>query len=158
VAAAGAGEVLTAGSAGTPPREVSLTIPVAPEMEIVATAQAAALGEYIEMSRDKIDEVKLALVEACINAFEHAEARDERVHLTFRVGGDAAGAEWLEVEVIDRGHGFDSGAVEPPSLQKALARERRKRGWGLQIIRSLMDSVEISSGDWGTRILMRKYK
>ena len=74
------------------------------------------------------------------------------------MGGDATGAEWLEVEVIDRGHGFDSGAVEPPSLQKALARERRKRGWGLQIIRSLMDSVEISSGDWGTRILMRKYK
>ncbi|HEY7863324.1 MAG TPA: ATP-binding protein [Thermoanaerobaculia bacterium] len=158
MAAAGAGEVLTAGSAETPPREVSLTIPVAPEMEIVATAQAAALGEYIEMSRDKIDEVKLALVEACINAFEHSEARDERVHLTFRVGGEAAGGEWLEIEVIDRGHGFDSGAVEPPSLQKTLARERRKRGWGLQIIRSLMDSVEISSGDWGTRILMRKYK
>ena len=49
-----------------------MSIPVAPEMEIVATAQAAALGEYLAMTRDKIDEVKLALVEACINAFEHA--------------------------------------------------------------------------------------
>jgi anti-sigma regulatory factor (Ser/Thr protein kinase) len=36
--------------------------------------------------------------------------------------------------------------------------DRRKRGWGLQIIRSLMDLVEIESGDWGTRIVMRKYK
>ena len=28
-------------------RDISLTIPVAPEMEIVATAQAAALGEHL---------------------------------------------------------------------------------------------------------------
>ena len=41
-------------------------------MEITATAQVAALGEWMEMGRDKIDEVKMAVVEACINAFEHS--------------------------------------------------------------------------------------
>ncbi|MGH8699661.1 MAG: ATP-binding protein, partial [Burkholderiales bacterium] len=66
------------GLAAAGAREISLTIPVAPEMEIVATAQVAALGEYIGMGRDKIDEVKLALVEACINAFEHSGTRDEQ--------------------------------------------------------------------------------
>jgi len=141
-------------SAGS--REVSMTIPVAPEMEIVATAQAAALGEYIAMTRDKIDEVKLALVEACINAFEHADCRDEQLHLTFRLGGEK-GREWLEVEVLDKGKGFDSTAVEEPSLEKTF-QTHRKRGWGLQIIKSLMDEVDISSGKTGTRILMRKYK
>ena len=135
--------------------EVSLTIPVAPEMEIVATAQAEALGEYMDMSRDKIDEVKLALVEACINAFEHAHTEDNQVHITFRVGGSAG--EWLEIEVRDRGRGFDAEGLEPPSPQKTFE-ERRRRGWGLHIIKSLMDVVEIASGDWGTRILMRKYK
>ncbi|HEY3203499.1 MAG TPA: ATP-binding protein [Thermoanaerobaculia bacterium] len=138
-------------------REVSMTIPVAPEMEIVATAQAAALGEYIAMARDKIDEVKLALVEACINAFEHADCRDEQLHLTFRLGGEPKGREWLEVEVLDKGRGFNHANVETPSLEKTFA-SHRKRGWGLQIIKSLMDEVEITSGDWGTRILMRKYK
>ena len=137
--------------------EVSLTIPVAPEMEIVATAQAAALGEYLAMTRDKIDEVKLALVEACINAFEHAECRDEQLHLTFRLGRDGHGREWLEIEVRDRGRGFDAEGIESPSPQKTFE-ERRRRGWGLHIIKSLMDVVEIASGDWGTRILMRKYK
>jgi serine/threonine-protein kinase RsbW len=143
---------LTAGA-----REVSMTIPVAPEMEIVATAQAAALGEYLAMTRDKIDEVKLALVEACINAFEHAECRDEQLHLTFRLGRDGGGREWLEVEVLDKGKGFDHASVEPPTPEKTFA-SHRKRGWGLQIIKSLMDEVEITSGHWGTRILMRKYK
>jgi serine/threonine-protein kinase RsbW len=134
-----------------------MTIPVAPEMEIVATAQAAALGEYISMTRDKIDEVKLALVEACINAFEHADCRDEQLHLTFRLGREPRGREWLEVEVLDKGKGFDHAHVEEPSLEKSFA-NHRKRGWGLQIIKSLMDEVDITSGESGTRILMRKYK
>ncbi len=138
-------------------REVSMSIPVAPEMEIVATAQAAALGEYLGLSRDKIDEVKLALVEACINAFEHAHCRDEQLHLTFRLGREPKGREWLEVEVLDKGKGFDQSGVEEPSLEKTFV-SHRKRGWGLQIIKSLMDEVDISSGEWGTRILMRKYK
>ncbi|HTO88877.1 MAG TPA: ATP-binding protein [Thermoanaerobaculia bacterium] len=138
-------------------RDISLTIPVAPEMEIVATAQAAALGEYLGMSRDKIDEVRLALVEACINAFEHAQTRDERLHLTFRMGREDEGADWLEIEVLDQGKGFDHLRIEPPTPEQTF-QGKRKRGWGLQIIRSLMDSVQISSGDWGTRIVMRKYK
>jgi serine/threonine-protein kinase RsbW len=138
-------------------QEISLTIPVAPDMEIVATAQASALGEFIQMPRDKIDEVKLAIVEACINAFEHAHSRDERVHLTFRVGREESGPEFLEVEVLDQGEGFEHTSVDIPSPSKTFE-EGKKRGWGLQIIRSLMDSVAISSGEWGTRILMRKYK
>jgi serine/threonine-protein kinase RsbW len=138
-------------------REVSMSIPVAPEMEIVATAQAAALGEYVGLSRDKIDEVKLALVEACINAFEHADCRDEQLHLTFRLGQESKGREWLEVEVLDKGKGFDQARVEEPSAQKTF-HNHRKRGWGLQIIKSLMDEVNITTGEWGTRILMRKYK
>jgi len=138
-------------------REISLTIPVAPDMEIVATAQASAVGEFIEMPRDKIDEVKLALVEACINAFEHAHARDDRVHLTFRVGREEDAREFLEVEVLDQGKGFDQSLVAAPSTEKTFS-GRQKRGWGLQIIRSLMDSVAITSGEEGTRIRMRKYK
>jgi anti-sigma regulatory factor (Ser/Thr protein kinase) len=106
------------------------------------------------MPRDKIDEVKLALVEACINAFEHADCRDEQLHLKFRLGREQ-GREWLEVEVMDKGKGFDSATVEEPTIEKSFA-SHRKRGWGLQIIKSLMDSRDISGGG-GTRILM-KYK
>ena len=97
------------------------------------------------------------LVEACINAFEHADCHDEQLHLTFRLGREPKGREWLEVEVLDRGKGFDHEKVEEPSPQKTFS-SHRKRGWGLQIIKSLMDEVQITSGDGGTRILMRKYK
>jgi serine/threonine-protein kinase RsbW len=142
------------------PREVHLTIPVAPEMEIAATAQVAALGEWMELGRDKIDEVKMAVVEACINAFEHSGTPDHKVELKFRVGSERAGdgrRTYLEVDVLDNGHGFDPSRVTAPEIGQKL-RAPHKRGWGLRIIRSLMDDVRIESGERGTMIVMRKYR
>ena len=94
-------------------REVHLTIPVAPEMEIAATAQVAAMGEWMEMGRDKIDEVKMAVVEACINAFEHSATPDRKVELAFRVDAEENGrGPYLEVDVADAG--LRPGAPEGP--------------------------------------------
>lgn len=139
-------------------REVHLTIPVAPEMEIAATAQVAALGEWMAMSRDKIDEVKMAVVEACINAFEHSATPDRKVELSFRVGAEEDGrGAYLEVDVADSGHGFDPTRLRTPEIAAAL-RSSRKRGWGIKIIESLMDDVRIESSEKGTRIVMRKYR
>ena len=142
------------------PREIQLTIPVAPEMEIAATAQVAALGEWMELGRDKIDEVKMAVVEACINAFEHSGTLDHKVELRFRVASESGadgGRTFLEVDVLDNGHGFDPSRVSAPQIGEKL-RAPHKRGWGLRIIRSLMDDVRIVSGERGTMIVMRKYR
>jgi serine/threonine-protein kinase RsbW len=139
-------------------REVHLTIPVAPDMEIAATAQVSALGEWMEMGRDKIDEVNMAVVEACINAFEHSATPDHKVELAFRVDADEGGrGAYLEVDVTDAGHGFDPTRLKTPEIAAAL-RSSRKRGWGIKIIESLMDDVRIESGEHGTRIVMRKYR
>ena len=138
-------------------REVHLTIPVAPEMEIAATAQVAALGEMAEMERDKIDEVKMAVVEACINAFEHSETPDRKVELDFRIGIANGNRVFLEVGVADAGKGFDPLRISPPDLAHKL-KSSRKRGWGIKIIESLMDDVRIESDAHGTTIVMRKYR
>lgn len=138
-------------------REVHLTIPVAADMEIAATAQVTAIGEWLEMGRDKIDEVKMAVVEACINAFEHSHTPDQRVHLDFAADESQDGRVFLEVDVRDGGRGFDPSRVATPNLGAKLKSER-KRGWGLKIIESLMDDVRIESGGRGTRIVMRKYR
>jgi len=138
-------------------REVHLTIPVAPEMEIVATAVVSALGEWMEMGRDKIDEVKMAVVEACINAFEHSQTPDRKVELDFRNGVADGSRVYLELGVSDAGRGFDPARVAAPEIADKL-RSKTKRGWGIKIIESLMDDVRIESGTHGTRIVMRKYR
>lgn len=138
----------------TPTREVTLILPMAPDMEIVASQAASALASFIGMSPDRVDEVRMAVVEACINAFEHSHASERKVDITFRLIGEA-GAERLEIRVHDRGMGFAPAAVEEPRIEDKLKGDR-KRGWGLKIIQGLMDEVEILSGSQGTTVVMSK--
>lgn len=135
-------------------REVTLTLPLAPDMEIAASKTATAMAELLRMSPDKIDEVRMAVVEACINAIEHSRAPDRKVYLTFEVLGEDE-PEILRITVRDEGVGFAPEDVEEPSIERKIT-AARKRGWGLKIIRGLMDSVEIVSGTDGTSIVMTK--
>jgi len=137
-------------------REVTLTLPMLPDMEIAASKTATAMAEYMKMSSDKIDEVRMAVVEACINSFEHSHAGDRKVHVTFAVLGEGE-PERLQISIRDRGVGFSPEAVEEPRIEEKL-RADRKRGWGLKIIQGLMDEVEIQSDSAGTNIVMSKYR
>jgi serine/threonine-protein kinase RsbW len=127
---------------------------MAPDMEVMASKTATAVAESMDMSPDRIDEVRLAVVEACINALEHSQAGNRLLFLSFAVLG-TTGPETLEIRVRDEGVGFSPAAVETPHLGEKL-KSRRKRGWGLQIIQGLMDQVEIQSGAVGTTVVMRK--
>ena len=137
-------------------REVTLTLPMIPDMEIAASKTATAMAEFMHMSPDRIDEVRMAVVEACINSFEHSKAEDRKVYITFSVLGDER-PETLQIVLRDTGVGFDPNEVARPSIEEKLKAER-KRGWGLQIIRGLMDDVEISSSGEGTQIVMTKHR
>ena len=137
-------------------REVSLTLPMLPDMEIAASKTATAMAEFMEMSSDKIDEVRMAVVEACINSFEHSSADDRKVYMTFVVRGDGE-PERLEITIRDTGVGFEPNSVEEPRIEEKL-KATRKRGWGLKIIDGLMDEVEIQSSTSGTAIVMSKYR
>lgn len=137
-------------------REVTLTLPMLPDMEIAASKTATAMAEFMHMSSDRIDEVRMAVVEACINSFEHSRAEDRKVYITFSVLGENQ-PERLQIVLRDTGVGFDPKDVARPSIEEKLKAES-KRGWGLQIIRGLMDEVEISSSDQGTQIVMTKHR
>jgi serine/threonine-protein kinase RsbW len=135
-------------------REVTLTLPMAPDMEVAASKTATAIAEFMKMSPDRIDEVRMAVIEACINAFEHSRASDRQVTMTFEVVGKQEPEE-LRITVKDAGIGFDPSALEEPTIEKKLG-DARKRGWGLKIIQGLMDDVEIHSGSEGTTVIMSK--
>ena len=138
-------------------REVTLTLPMLPDMEIAASKTVTALAEFMEMSADRIDEVRMAVLEACINAFEHSRSEDGKVLLTFSVMGEGSEPEKLRIRIEDTGVGFEPADVEEPNIQDKLKAES-KRGWGLKIIRSLMDEVDIHSNSDGTTVIMSKYR
>ena len=137
-------------------REVTLALPMVPEMEIEASKTATAIAEFMRMSPDRIDEVRMAVVEACINALEHSRAEDKEVYVTFEVLGEKD-PEKLRITVRDTGVGFSPEELADPTMEEKL-KSLRKRGWGLKIIRGLMDEVEIRSNPTGTTVVMSKLR
>lgn len=137
-------------------QQITLTLPMIPDMELTASKTAGAMGEHIGMSRDKIDEVQMAVVEACINAFEHSGASEREVQMKLSVlGSDEGNPEGLQILIRDSGTGFDTGETlqlegKTPAMQK--------RGHGLRIIHGLMDEVHIESDGHGTAVLMKKLR
>ena len=121
-----------------------------PSMELAASKTAQAVADYLNLDEEKTAEVTMALIEACINAFEHGKGLDNNVYIKFILKEDA-----LIIEIKDKGKGFDSSDVEVPEIEKKI-HSKRKRGWGLQLMRELMDEVEIDSGADGTTITMTK--
>ena len=95
-------------------QDVTLTLPMLPDMELTASKTACAMGEHIRMSQDKIDEVQMAVVEATINAFEHSGAPDRKVSIHFHVFGEDGDDVGLQITVTDTGIGIPDGKIPKP--------------------------------------------
>ena len=130
---------------------VELKLPVLPDMELSATKTAEIVAKHMEQSEEKSAEISMALIEACINAFEHSES-NKQIEIHFRIKGDE-----LEIQVTDKGKGFDESKVKIPKIEEKIGSDH-KRGWGLQLIKELMDTVEFESSSEGTTVTMTKKK
>jgi serine/threonine-protein kinase RsbW len=128
---------------------VRILLSRAPQAELVAGQAVEDFGQDLGFSRDTLAEVKLAVVEACLNAFEYSEG-DVEVELVAHRENDHP---WIEAVVTDHGPGFDPAIVQQPRIEEKL-RAKRKRGWGLELMRHLMDEVEISSRPGFTQVRM----
>ena len=138
-------------NAKTPPK-VELTIPIIQDMELAATNTAEVVAKHMGLSEEKTAEISMALIEATINAFEHSESKSSNVEIHFIIQADT-----LIIKVSDRGKGFDKSTVEIPNIEEKLSSDY-KRGWGLQLIQELMDTVEFESTNDGTTVTMTKKK
>ena len=130
--------------------EVELKLPVIPDIELTGTKTEVAISKHMSLSEEKTGEISMAIIESCINAFEHSKTKEIYIH--FIVSDDK-----LTVKVIDHGKGFDKSKVEIPNIENKLKSER-KRGWGLQLVAELMDTVEYDSDESGTTVTMTKKK
>jgi serine/threonine-protein kinase RsbW len=134
--------------------QVDLMIPMVAEQELVAAMTADQIAQNLGFERKAVEEIRLAVIEACINAFEHSESPDRRIYLNFLCDEDK-----MLVMVRDFGKGFDPMEVREPNIREKLKAIRR-RGWGLMLIRKLMDEVEFVDvqPECGTLLRMTKYR
>ena len=132
--------------------EVALHLPVAPDLELVAAKAAEVLGSHLGMSQSQVEAVCVATIEACLNAIEHGGESGFVVRLRGETQGERPR---LVVEVEDHGEGFDPTAASHSSSRVLGCTARR--GWGLTLIRELVDDVKIESQPGRTVVQMSKY-
>jgi serine/threonine-protein kinase RsbW len=125
---------------------VELRIPSKAEWVAVARLAVAAVANRLNFSIEDIEDVKLAVAEACTNCIQHAEGSDQ-IQITCETG-----PEGLTVRVRDFGQG-----TRPEGIRSRRADEPTVGGLGVFLIRSLMDSVEYDvHPDSGTNLVMTK--
>ena len=102
---------------------------------------------------EAINQIKTALVEACINAAEHSLSPDRKIYQRFVVEDDK-----LVVTVASRGvHARASCRPNRRQTRSGRTQAKSRRGWGLKLIKTLMDEVEFERVDDGTQLRMTKY-
>jgi len=120
---------------------IELAVPSRLGLEQVAMDAAAAVAKLMGFSEDRIEDLKTAVEEACINAIEHGNRQNANVKVLVELIADDSK---LQVDIHDQGKGI-RGRIEKPDIDAKIARKQTARGWGLFLIQSLMDEVEF---DW----------
>jgi len=142
---------LAPGRQERPASEFELVIPADDEAELIAARTAEQIARAADFDQEAINQIKTALIEACINAAEHSDSPDRKIHQRFAIDKDK-----LIITVSNKGKGFgraNGQSTLAPGAQPAKA----ARGRGLKIIRALMDEVEFERTDDGARLVMTKY-
>ncbi|MEA3402707.1 MAG: ATP-binding protein [Armatimonadota bacterium] len=132
---------------------VELVLPSKPEYLLVARLATSGVGLRAGLSVDDIDDLKVAVAEACTNVISHAfddNVPPERRMINLRM---STGKGEMTVEVEDEGVGFD-----PEALQRAQRNGLEgEGGLGFGLMRELTDSLTVESAPGsGTRVIMVK--
>jgi len=139
-------------SAGVTSSVIELEIPARAEYVGLARLVVSSLASSRRtLADDRIDDLKLALSEACTNAIEaHAEVGVHEAVLVRWTEGD----DRLEVEVEDRGPGFDPSTLPEHPPVTDPERLNFERGLGIPLIRSLVDEVSFARAEYGMAVRM----
>ncbi|HYA45248.1 MAG TPA: ATP-binding protein [Acidimicrobiales bacterium] len=129
---------------------LQLDIPSRPEyIAIVRLVVASTAWSRRALADERVDDLKLAVSEACTNAIEANRSVDPGAPVHVEVWETP---DRMEVTIEDRGPGFDPEAVEYPPAVTDPGRLHFERGLGIPLIKMLVDSTAFKHTDKGTSV------
>ena len=130
--------------------EYEMVIPVGDDTELIAAHSLEEISRRYNFPAKAVNQIKTALVEACINAAEHGLSPDRKIYQKFTVD-----SRKIVITISNRGLRLADKLSAKPARE--IEPTEGRRGWGLKLIRALMDEVRMESVDDGTQITMTKY-
>jgi serine phosphatase RsbU (regulator of sigma subunit)/anti-sigma regulatory factor (Ser/Thr protein kinase) len=120
-------------------------IPSAPGNERDAMRHVEKAVRDLGLPERRIERLKTAVAEATMNAMEHGNHYQENVPVEVTV---MSSARQVAVRIRDTGGGAPLPTQsQTPDLEAKLAEEQTPRGWGLFLIRNLVDEMRVSSDE-----------
>jgi anti-sigma regulatory factor (Ser/Thr protein kinase) len=132
----------------TPGRLDAFTLPSEPGNERLALARVAGTVQGLGLSEPRLERLKTAVAEATMNAIEHGNGNRPEIPVEVEVTQNGDG---ITVAISDQGglaHPADGGGDgdhEEPDLVKKLDGDQSPRGWGLFLIRNMVDVMDVTT-------------
>ena len=125
---------------------IKMEITANPAYVSIIRLTTSGIANKVGFCMDDIEDLKVAVSEACTNAIKHSS--DDRFTIIYTMIENG-----LTIEIIDNGNGYDTSSINEPNIENL-----KESGMGLFIIEALMDEVSIESQEGkGTSIKMTKY-
>jgi serine/threonine-protein kinase RsbW len=96
----------------------------------------------LELPPDRLERLKTAVAEATMNAMEHGNKFQAEVPVQFEV---RCSAHKVSVLITDQGGGQPIPEAPTPDLEAKLAGLQTARGWGLFLIKNMVDEMHVKS-------------
>ena len=126
---------------------IELRIPSEFGYEKMAMKLAGAVAQQMGFAPDRVQDLKTAVSEACLNAIEHGNRLDSsaRVHLLLNVSPDR-----LRIDVIDEGRGgLPPKEFPEPDIERKMAGQEEPRRMGIHVIQQLVDEAGFAEATSG---------
>ncbi len=120
-------------------RVVELRIPSELGYEKIAREAVATVAHRLNFSKEKIEDIKTAISEACTNAIRYGSGSDARMKVVVILTADD---DKLDIVIKDPGaSGTPPLNINIPDISGMVAGEKRLGGMGLYIIKELVDEA-----------------
>jgi anti-sigma regulatory factor (Ser/Thr protein kinase) len=143
----------------TPRRLDAFTLASEPGNERLALARVADSVADVGLEAARLERLKTAVAEATMNAIEHGNGNRPEIPVEVEV---TQNGDEIIVAISDRGGQANAGQAnagqanagqanagqgdhEDPDLVKKLDGEQSPRGWGLFLIRNMVDAMDITT-------------
>jgi serine/threonine-protein kinase RsbW len=132
---------------GAEEKIIELRLPSKLGYERVAMDTASSLAKRMGFDNDRVESLKTAISEAVTNAIEHGNQQDAAMKVVVLL---TARDDELIISVADQGRKpLDADCTtRNPQIEDAMVKAD-KGGWGIWLIRELMDEVEFTTAPSG---------
>ena len=127
-----------------PRRLDAFELPSEPGNERLALARVEQSVRGLGLPDNRLEKLKTAVAEATMNAIEHGNGNRAEIPVEVEV---TQNGDEIVVAISDQGgEAYPAGGTaEEPDLLKKLEGGQSPRGWGLFLIRNMVDAMDITT-------------